>query len=343
MEKNELDSLRENLKTEIQNAKELKELDGIFNEYLGKEGKVSAILKTLKDLPPARRASLGSAANDLNKFARDLIYKKTEELKNFCSGKKNKIDITKPGKKVRLGHIHPLSAVFKKAQEIFEGMGFSIVEGNEIETEFYNFDALNIPYDHPARDKWDTFWLKTLNSEKQKLLLRTHTSPVQIRYMEKYNPPIRIIVPGKVFRHEATDASHEFDLCQIEGLMVGEDVSVANFKVIIKEFLKRFFNKDIEIRLRPSFFPFTEPSFEIDFQCVNCHGKGCSVCKQSGWIELMGAGMVHPNVFKAAGLNPKDCQGFAFGMGADRLAMLKYGIKEIRLFRSGDIRFLSQF
>jgi len=220
-------------------------------------------------------------------------------------------------------------------------MGFSVVEGPDMETEWYNFDALNIPKDHPARDLWDTFYLKN------GLLLRTHTSPVQVRYMEKNNPPLRIIVPGNVFRHEATDSSHEFQLYQVEGLMVDKKVSVANFKAIIGEFFRRFFRNDIKFRLRPDYFPFTEPSFDIGISCLVCGGKGCLVCKGTGWVEMAGAGMVHPNVFKNAGLIPNPpaggWQGWAFGFGLDRLAMMKYKINDIRLFRSGDLRFLNQF
>ncbi len=237
-------------------------------------------------------------------------------------------DITAPGKKPVFGHLHPLTQVRRKVEEIFQSMGFSVLEGPEAETEWYNFDALNIPKDHPARDMWDTLWLKPENS---KLLLRTHTSPVQIRYMEKNQPPLRIIVPGKAFRHEATDASHEINFYQLEGLMVDKAVSAANFKAIIEEFFKRFFGRPAEIRMRPSYFPFVEPGFEIDIKW------------DKGWLEMMGAGMVHPKVLKNSGLNPKLWQGFAFGIGLDRLAMMKYKIDDIRLFYSGDLRFLHQF
>jgi len=251
--------------------------------------------------------------------------------------KGDKIDVTVPGERHEVGHLHPLTLVKRKIEETFQAMGFSVIEGPEVENEWYNFDALNIPKDHPARDLWDTFYLKN------GLLLRTHTSPVQIRYMEKNNPPFRIIVPGRIFRHEATDASHETNFYQIEGLMVGKDISAANFKAIIQEFLSRFFGKPVKTRLRPSFFPFTEPSFEVDISCLICKGKGCSACSRTGWIELIGAGMVHPNVLKAAGINSKNWPGFAFGMGMDRLAMMKYKIDDIRLFYSGDLRFLQQF
>ena len=269
------------------------------------------------------------------------------------------MDITLPGRKVPVGHLHPLTQVQREVEDIFQSMGFSVIEGPQVENEWYNFDALNIPPDHPARDLWDTLWLKSTNNKQQttnnknnsrkskvisrKLLLRTHTSPVQIRYMEKNNPPLRIIVPGRVFRHEATDVSHEVNFYHIEGLMVDKNISVANFKAIIQEFFKKFFRKLIKIRLIPSYFPFTEPSFEVHMTCLTCSGKGCPACEKTGWMEMMGAGIVHPRVFKAAGLIPKDWQGFAFGIGLDRLAMMRYKIDDIRLFYSGDLRFLSQF
>ena len=251
--------------------------------------------------------------------------------------KRANFDVTVPGKKISQGHLHPLTLVKKEIEDIFQAIGFAVVEGPEIETEHYNFDALNIPKDHPARDMWDTFYLKSGQ------LLRTHTSPVQIRYMEKHHPPFRIIAPGRIFRHEATDASHEINFYQVEGLMIGKNITAVNFKAIIQEFVFRFFNKKAAIRLRPSFFPFTEPSFEVDVACLVCKGKGCRVCSKTGWLELIGAGMVHPNVLKAGGINPNDWQGFAFGMGMDRLAMMKYKIDDIRLLYSGDLRFLKQF
>jgi phenylalanyl-tRNA synthetase alpha chain len=256
-------------------------------------------------------------------------------------------DETIPGQTPSFGHLHPLTLVRMKSQDIFQTMGFYTVDGPEIENEWYNFDALNIPKDHPARDMWDTFWLRNVRSQelkgKYRLLLRTHTSPLQIRFMEKNNPPFRIIAPGRVFRHEATDASHEINFYQLEGLMVDKYVSVSNFKAVIEGFFSIFFNKRIKIRLRPSYFPFVEPGFEIDISCINCLGKGCSSCKKTGWVEVMGAGMVHPLVFKNVGLNPKFWQGFAFGIGLDRLAMMKYKIDDVRLFYSGDLRFLYQF
>ena len=240
------------------------------------------------------------------------------------------------------GHLHPLTLIRREVEDIFRSIGFSVAEGPHIETEWYNFDALNIPKNHPSRDLWDTFWLdKKLSSKK--FLLRTHTSPVQVRYMEKNNPPMRIIAPGKVFRHEASDASHDVQFYQVEGLMIDEDISVADFKGVIQDFLKRFFKREVKTRLRPGFFPFTEPSFEVDIRCLICGGKGCSTCGHSGWIELCPGGMVHPNVLKAGGLNPDNWQGFAFGIGFDRLVMMRYKINDIRLLYSGDLRFLNQF
>lgn len=270
-----------------------------------------------------------------------LIKKQTQREKLEKEIKEREwLDITAPGKKPVLGHLHPLTQVKRKVEEIFQSMGFSVIEGPEIESEWYNFNALNIPKDHPVRDVLSfgkTFYLKGGN------LMRSHTSAVQIHYLEKNNPPLRIIVSGRVFRREATDASHDLEFWHVEGLMAGKDISVANFKAIIGKFFQEFFRKEMKIRSRPSYFPFVEPGFEVDITCLNCGGKGCNVCQQTGWVEIMGAGMVHPNVFKNSGLNPKDWQGFAFGIGMDRLAMMKYKINDIRLFRSGDLRFLEQF
>ena len=246
-------------------------------------------------------------------------------------------DVTVPGKKVLFGSLHPLTIVRRKAEEIFQSMGFSIVQGPDAETEWYNFDALNILKDHPARDLWDTFYLEN------NMILRTHTSPVQVRYMEKNSPPLRIIVPGNVFRHEATDASHEFQLYQIEGLMVDQKISVANLKAVIDQFFFEFFDQKIDFKLNPDYFPFTEPSFNIVIKCLVCHGKKCPACKKTGWMEVAGAGMVHPSVFKNSGLDSKKWQGWAFGFGLERMAMLKYKINDIRLFRLNDLRFLKQF
>jgi len=340
------EKIKQKAKKEIEKVKNLKELDAFFKKYFGKKGEMSGLFSSLKDIKSdKKKAETGEKLNQLKLFLTKKVEKKKDKLEESFSQKELKnIDITEPGYKVDTGNLHPLTLVIRKTEEIFQKLGFSVVEGPQIEDERHNFDALNIPPDHPARDLWDTFWLKGKSKQsKENLLLRTHTSPVQIRYMEKNNPPLRIIAPGRIFRYEATDASHEFNFYQVEGLMVAKEVSIANFKAIIHQFLNSFFKKKVGMRMRPSFFPFTEPSFEIDITCVNCEGKGCSVCSKTGWVEMLGAGMVHPNVLKACGLNPNNWQGFAFGVGLDRLAMMKYKIDDIRLFYSSDLRFLKQF
>jgi len=343
MAKIDLKSLKNRAKNEIEKAEDLKKLNDIFKKYLGKKGELTQVLRSLEKLPKAKKVKIGKRANQLKNFLRIKFDQRAQEIKEKIkkeAEEKEWIDITAPGKKPVLGHLHPLTQIRRKTEEIFQAMGFTVVEGPEIETEWYNFDALNIPKDHPARDLWDTFYLENG-------LLRTHTTPVDVRYMEKNNPPLRIITIGRCFRHEATDASHEVNFYQLDGLMVGRSISAANFKAVIEEFFQRFFgfekSQPIEIRIRPSYFPFTEPSFEVDITCLVCEGKGCSACQRTGWMEMMGAGMVHPAVFKNSGLVPKNWQGWAFGMGFDRLAMMKYKINDIRLFYSGDLRFLNQF
>jgi len=339
----DLKILKNKVQKEIDSVKDLKELTEVSKRYLGKKGILTEILGSLKKLPRVEKVKVGKEANQLKNFLRIKLDQKAIEIKEKTrkeTEEQERIDFSVPGKKPILGHLHPLTEVKKKTEEIFQAMGFSIVRGPQIENEWYNFDGLNIPKDHPARDLWDTFWLEP---ESSKLLLRTHTTPVDVRYMEKNNPPLRIITIDRCFRHEATDASHEINFYQIDGLQVEKNISVANFKATIQEFFQRFFDKPVKIRMRPSYFPFTEPSFEIDMLCLNCGGKGCSVCQNTGWMEMLGAGMVHPNVLKNSGLNPKNWQGWAFGMGFERLTMMKYKIDDIRLFYSGDLRFLKQF
>ncbi len=340
MVKIDLKLLKKQAQKEIERAGDLQRLNEVFKKYLGKKGELTLVLRSLERLPKTKRMKIGKEANEIKNFLKIQIDKRTQEIKEKIrkeTEEKEWIDISAPGEKIVLGHLHPLTLAKRKTEEIFQAMGFSVIEGPEMENEWYNFDALNIPKNHPARDLWDTFYLKN------GFLLRTHTSPVQIRYMEKHNPPLRIIVPGNVFRHEATDASHEFQLVQVEGLMVDKKVSVAHLKAVVGEFFRRFFEKKVGFRLRPDYFPFTEPSFDLGISCVVCNGKGCSVCKKTGWVEVAGAGMVHPSVFKNSGLNPKNWQGWAFGFGLDRLVMMKYKINDIRWFRSGDLRFLKQF
>jgi len=322
-----LDQIRQKALKQIEAESDLKNLEAIYRQYLGKKGELTLVLRSLKQMSEKQRKQKGKLANQVKKEIKQALKEKQEKGIKQAKVSKEWIDVTAPGVLPPQGHLNPITLVQRQAEEIFQSMGFSILDGPEIETEYYNFDALNIPENHPARDLWDTFWLKNLD-----LILRTHTSPMQARYMEKNSPPLRIIVPGRCFRHEATDASHNFQFHQIEGLMVGTNISVTNFKGIIEEFLKKFFSPDVEMRLRPGYFPFVEPGFEIDIKR-----------KDRDWLEIMGAGMVHPNVFKSAGYKPGKWQGFAFGVGIDRLAMLKYGINDIRLFYGNDLRFLRQF
>jgi phenylalanyl-tRNA synthetase alpha chain len=349
-----LTEINKQAKKEIEIAKTIQDLKDISKKYLGKKSRIAQILSLLTDLPLRERIEKGK---EINRFKREILALIQVKENSFekIKTEKQAIDVTAPGKSLKIGHFHPLTIVRKEAEDIFQKIGFEIAQGPEVEDEKHNFDFLNIPKDHPARDMWDTFWLKESGSSKfkvqgsrlrdknQRFLLRTHTSPVQIRYMEKHNPPLRIIAPGRCFRYEATDASHEINFYHIEGLMIDNKINAAHFKAIMKKFFETFFQREVKLRIRPSFFPFTEPSFEIDIECLVCQGKGCSTCSQRGWIEMAGAGMVHPNVFKAVKLNPKNWQGFAFGLGLDRLTMMKYKIDDIRLFYSSDLRFLEQF
>lgn len=319
-------------------------------KYLGRKSEFTEILKGLKDLSEDERKIVGQLANSVKKEIEEILAAKEKDLKaqsfDFAA---EKIDVTMPVKKLRRGHLHPLTKIQNELEDIFTSMGFEIADGPEVETEWYNFDALNIPKDHPARDKWDTFWLKSkVESQKtqvpeERILLRTHTSPVQVRYMQTHKPPFRIIAPGKCFRNEATDATHEHSFYQFEALMVGDDVNVGNFKFIAQQFFSRFFKKEINVRLRPSFFPFTEPSFEFDISCTVCGGSGCQSCKNTGWLEVGGAGMVNQAVFEAAGYPRGKYQGFAWGFGLERLLMMRHKINDIRLFHGGDVRFIKQF
>lgn len=351
--------IKEDAIAEIAQAADSDALLSVYKKYLDKEGVLGLFFRSMGQLPKEQRGVAGIEANKIKREITAIYAQKADELKE--AGKpgagKDWLDVTLPGIKPKIGHIHPLSLVEDRVIEIFNGMGFGVVESPEVENEWYNFDALNVPKEHPARDVFDSLFLNDGS------ILRPHTSPGQVRYMECHQPPLRIVVPGRVFRRDPVDASHEPNFYQIEGLMVDKDISVANFKSIIDEFFKQFFcdceaEADSEnkrgaaarniaasenIRLRPSFFPFTEPSFEVDLRCVHCAGKGCSACKGTGWMEIMGAGMVHPDVLKNSGLNPQFWQGFAFGIGADRLAMIKYKVNDIRLFYDSDQRFLDQF
>ena len=332
----DLTSLKKKAGENILGAKTVEELEAARVTYLGRKGLVTERLRGLKDLSLDKRKRLGGALNVLRHHLEEIIEQRRGQLTVAASEEIFPFDPTKPGKRVQGGSLHPLSQIEEAIRKIFVSMNFSIVEGPELEREFYNFNALNMPPDHPARDMQDTFWIKCddRKDRDRKLgqwLLRTHTSPMQVRYMEQHKPPFQIIVPGRVFRYEALDASHEFNFSQIEGLMVGPDVTLANFKFVIETFLKELFGDSISFRFRPSYFPFVEPGVEVDVKL-----KG-------SWLELMGAGMVHRNVFNAVRYDHREIQGFAFGIGLERLAMILYNVPDIRLFYSGDIRFTRQF
>lgn len=329
---------------EISKAGNLSELDNSRVKYLGRNGNLTQILRSLEKYSENERKVIGAEANKARielEGELDKRQKYFEELEYKKLAEDEKLDVTATLGRFPVGHIHPITRTLEKAGKIFSSMGFEIVDGPDIETEFYNFDALNIPKNHPARDMWDTFWLKPVNNEK--FLMRTHTSPVQVRYMEKHKPPFKIIVPGRVFRHEATDSRHESTFYHLEGLMVGTDVTIANIKSVFEIFFSSFFETDVKVRLRPSYFPFVEPGIEGDITCAICEGKGCRLCKGTGWLEMFGAGMVNQKVFVASGYPKNKYQGFAFGFGLDRFPMMQYGIDDIRLFHSGDLRFLKQF
>ena len=325
---------------EISKLSDERALYAVKVKYVGRNGILTKILKNLKNISSEQRKLIGPLANNLRQEIENAFEKRKKELSEQIDWEKEKLDVTLPGKKVEIGRLHPITSVYREIEKIFSSMGFEIVEGPELETDWYNFTSLNFPFDHPARDMQDTFWVK---SPKEKMVLRTHTSPVQVRYMEKRKPPFRIIVPGRVYRNEATDAAHEHTLHQFEALVVGNDINVGNFKHIAKQFFSAFFGKNIDIRLRPSFFPFTEPSFEFDISCTVCGGKKFPSCKNAGWLEIGGAGMVNQNVFVSAGYPRNKYQGFAWGFGIERLAMMKYKIDDIRWFESGDLRFIKQF
>ncbi len=330
---------------EIVEVEDVKQIQDLRVKYLGKKSEFNQILKGLKDLSVEEKKVIGPLANNTKQEIKDLLDKKEEELESLVDAEKEWIDVTAPSKRIKQGKLHPLTLVQNQIEDIFTTMGFEIADGPDVDTEFYNFDAINMPDDHPGRDMQDTFWVsREEGREKGKgTVLRTQTSGVQVRYMQKHKPPLRIIVPGRVFRNEATDASHEHTFHQFEALVVGPDISVANFLHISETFFTQFFGEKMKVRLRPSYFPFVEPGFEFDISCTNCGGKGCSTCSRTGWIEVGGAGMVHQNVFEAAGYERNKYQGFAWGFGLERLAMMKYKINDIRLFHSGDVRLVNQF
>jgi len=315
------------------------ELEQIRVRFLGRQGALTSLLRALGTLPAAERPLVGAAANEAKRELETALEQRLaatlqEERRRQREGAR--VDLTLPGRRPPLGSVHPLTRVHDEIVEIFVGLGFSVAEGPEIESDYYNFEALNLPRDHPARDMQDTFYLT------EDRLLRTHTSPVQIRTMQAQKPPLRIIVPGKVYRRDA-DITHSPQFTQFEGLAVDRNISMADLKGTLELFAREMFGPRSKIRFRPSFFPFTEPSAEVDVLCFLCGGEGCRVCKQSGWLEILGSGMVHPQVLRNVGYDPEEVTGWAFGMGVERIAMLKYGVDDIRLFYENDLRFLKQF
>ena len=338
--KEKLQHILKSFKEDIKKVVTYDDLEKIRVEYLSKKGHIPQIMPMLREVPNEQKKEIGQLVNSVKNQIEDEL-KNTKQMLDMKEIEKNisnseKIDITLPVEN-NIGSLHPRTTIQKEIEDIFIGMGFSVEDGKEVETEYNNFDAVNVPKNHPARDMQDTFWLD--NGE----LLKTHTSASQNRILRKYNGPLKAIFPGRCFRNEALDHSHENTFFQIEGMVVDKDVSVANLIFFMKEMLSLVFKKDIEVRLRPGFFPFTEPSFELDIKCPFCNGKGCSTCKNGGWIELCPCGMIHPNVLKNGGLDPEQYSGFAFGLGYDRLVMMKGNLNDIRLLNSGNLKLLKQF
>jgi phenylalanyl-tRNA synthetase alpha chain len=340
-----LESLLDNFKTELNSIHKVADLLNLKSKYIGKQGPLADVMKNIKDATPEEKRTLGSKANELKNTIEDLVAKKMVELEVAEINQSlltNKVDFSLTDsvldKGLQAAGLHPVTIIQQEIEDIFISMGFEVLDGPHIEDEFHNFEALNIPATHPARDMQDTFWFAD-----KKHLLRTHTSTIQVRGMKERMPPFRFVGPGKVFRCERTDASHEMVFHQLEGMMVGENVSVGNLIYFMKTLLAEIFKRDVEVRLRPGFFPFVEPGFELDIKCLICNGKGCSVCKHVGWVELLPCGLVHPNVLKSGGIDPEKYNGFAFGLGLDRLVMMRYAIDDIRHLHAGDLRFNSQF
>ncbi len=337
--KEALEQLRTKAQGELSAASSKDEILALRTKYLGRKGELTQILRKVKDIPPEERPIIGQLSNVIKESLSKQIEEHLQHIETTSRDEVlagEKIDVTLPGRATAYGTAHPITAVSREICDILSVLGFSVVEGPEVEYDYYNFEALNIPKDHPARDMQDTFYVE------DDIVLRTHTSPVQIRVMEKMKPPVRIICPGKVYRPDS-DVSHTPMFHQIEGLLVDKGITFGDLKGTLTYFLEQVFGKDTILRFRPSFFPFTEPSAEVDIQCVMCHGKGCRVCGQSGWLEILGSGMVDPELYKTVGYDPEEVSGFAFGLGVERIAMLKYGISDIRLFYEGDQRFLKQF
>lgn len=339
-----LQQLKKEALLALANVKDKMHFEEWENKFLGrKSGELTNLMKGLKDLSEESKKVVGQVANEVKQALEELASAKRQDL-NAMDFKNNvaqeKIDISEPSLvKNNLGHYHPNTIVQKKLEELFSSMGFMILDGPELESDYYNFEALNIPPTHPARDMQDTFYIK----DHKNWVMRTQTSPVQVRALQKYGAPLRIVVPGRCFRNESTDAAHEHTFYQLEGLVVDKNISISHLIGVMKELLKGVLGREVEVRLRPGFFPFVEPGFELDMKCLVCGGIGCGACKHSGWIEVLPCGLIHPRVLEYGGLNPKEWSGFAFGLGMTRLVMQNYGIEDIRHLQEGDLRFLKQF
>lgn len=340
---NQLEQLRVQGLDELKSAEDSKAVNEIRIKYLGKKGSITAVLRGMRELSKEERPKVGALANQVRDALSSAIESRLDEIEIEKTAKKledETIDVTLPGVPVKVGQPHVLSQIIEEIEKLFLGLGFQVIEGPEVEEDHYNFEMMNLPPDHPARDMQDTFYIT------KQILMRTQTSPVQARTLEKHDftkGPLKMISPGKVYRRDTDDATHSHQFHQVEGLVVGENITMADLKGTLELVAKTIFGDDREIRLRPSYFPFTEPSAEVDVSCFKCGGNGCAVCKNTGWIEVLGAGMVHPNVLQMAGVDPDVYGGFAFGLGPDRFAMLKYGVDDIREFYLNDMRFLSQF
>ncbi len=334
-----LDALAQEARQAVEKAEDGAALDNVRVEFLGKKGKLTGLLKNLGKLSPEQRPAAGARINQVKQEVQDLLNGRKTAFEQSAINARlagETVDVTLPGRGHLPGGLHPVTHTMERMEAFFSNVGYDIEEGPEIEDDYHNFEALNIPAHHPARTMQDTFYIN------EHTVLRTHTSPVQVRTMESQSPPIRIICPGRVYRSDS-DLTHTPMFHQVEGLVVDRDISMADLKGTIDQFLKAFFEADLPVRFRPSYFPFTEPSAEVDIQCTNCGGDGCRVCSQTGWIEILGCGMVHPNVFRSSGIDPDVYSGFAFGIGVERLAMLRYGVNDLRLFFENDLRFLKQF
>jgi phenylalanyl-tRNA synthetase alpha chain len=338
--KEKLEQMKQEALNKLQQVKDLKVVEELRVAYLGKKGELTAVLRGMKDLSNEERPIIGQLANEVREVLENALLQKkllVEQMEEQKQLENETIDVTMPGKTLPRGHAHPISKTLEELKSIFLGMGYEIVEGREVETSYYNFDALNLGKEHPARDEQDTFYFT------EDMVLRTATSPVQVHTMESKKPPIRMIAPGTVYRSDEVDATHSPIFHQIEGLVIDENITFGDLKGALAEFAKAFFGDKAKVKFRPHYFPFTEPSAEVDVSCSRCGGEGCSMCKGTGWIEILGCGMVHPKVLEMAGIDSTKYQGFAFGMGVERLALLKYDIHDIRLLYENDVRFLSQF